>query len=142
MADYSVTAADVLASASAKRVTGTAGATITAGQAVYRDPSDGEWKLADADTASAAGIGTQGNNGIALNGAADGQPIEVCLSDPDFTPGFTMVVGTTVVISGTAGGLAPDSDLAASDYHVMMIVPKTTTVGYLFPIRSTGAIAA
>jgi hypothetical protein len=141
MADYTVTAASVLASASAQTVVGKAGATITAGQSVYKDSSDGEWKLADCDTASAANIATQGNNGIALNGAADGQPITVALSDPDFTPGFTMTVGTTVVISGTAGGLAPDSDLAQDDYHVLMIVPKTTTVGYLFPIRSTGAIA-
>lgn len=140
MADYTVTAASVLASSSATIVNGTAGATITAGQAVYKDATDGDWNLADADTASGAGIGTQGNMGIALNGAADGQPLSVCVKDPSFTPGFTMTVGTTVVISGTAGGLAPDSDLLAGDYHVMMIVPLTTSTGYLYPIRSTGAI--
>lgn len=142
MVDYTVTATSVQASASATVIHGTAGATITAGQAVYRDATDGEWKLLDVDTASGAGIGTQGNMGIALNGAADGQPLSVCVEDPDFTPGITMVVGTTVVGSGTAGGLAPDSDLAAGDYHVVLIVPKTTTVGYLCPIRSTGDIQA
>jgi len=139
MADYSPTAANVSASAQATTVNGTAGATVTAGQAVYKSSTDGEWYLLDADDSSK--IGTQGNIGIALNGAADGQPLRVCTFDPAFTPGFTMAVGTAVVGSGTAGALAPASDLASSDYHIMLIHPKTTSVGYLYPILSTNAIS-
>lgn len=139
MVDYTVTAANVAASSNATTVNGTAGATITQGQAVYKSSTDGEWYLLDCDDSTK--IGTQGNIGIALNGASDGQPLRVCTYDPSFTPGITMVVGTAVVGSGTAGGLAPASDLAQNDYHIMLIHPKTTALGYLSPILSTNAIA-
>lgn len=140
MADYSVTPANVLMSARGTPVNGKAGEEITRGQPVFKSATDGEWYLLDADDADA--IGTQGNMGIALNEAGDGQDITVCIKDPEFTPGITMTVGTPVVGSGTAGGLAPQGDLAASDYHIMLMHPLTTATAYLFPIRSTGVIQA
>ena len=53
-------------------VAGTAGATLVAGNAVYLDPTDQEWKLTDADTA-----GTVNNVllGIAQGAGTDGNPI-------------------------------------------------------------------
>lgn len=61
-------------------VSGTAGATVAAGNLIYLDTSDGEWKLCDADTAAtvenvllgiAQGAGTDGNaitNGVLIRG--------------------------------------------------------------------------
>ncbi len=61
-------------------IAGTAGATVAAGEVVYQDPSDQEWKLADASSAATAdnvllgiaqGAGTNGNTisgGVLLSG--------------------------------------------------------------------------
>jgi hypothetical protein len=49
MADISITAASVAASSAASKVTGVAGATITAGQVVYLDTTTNTYKLADAN---------------------------------------------------------------------------------------------
>jgi hypothetical protein len=68
MADLTITAASVLAGSGAKKVNGTAGATITAGQAVYLDSADNEYKLADNDSATAA---VRTVAGIALHASLD-----------------------------------------------------------------------
>lgn len=108
MADISITAASVLASASAtKEFRYNFGATVTAGQAVYLDAATLTWKPQDAN------VGTTGNErdtvrGIALNGGASGQPAVVCTKDPDFTPGGTLTPGLAVYVSNTAGGVTHD----------------------------------
>lgn len=114
--DYTVTAANVLASANAQKLTGTAGASITAGQSVYEDPTTSTWKLADCNGASPL----YKVAGIALHAALTGQPITVCTSDPAFTPGFTVAAGDVVILSSTAGGLAPVAD-AASGHFVSLV---------------------
>lgn len=140
MADVTITAANVLASNSAKRFKGVAGAAITAGQPVYRDATDGNsLKLADADASAAAAAVV----GIALHGAADGQPLECAYEDPDFTPGFTLDVtgaGAKGVygLSGTAGGVCPVADFAAADFPTVLYVAKSSTKAVL-KIMSGGA---
>lgn len=124
MADLTVTASSVSASASATVVrSGTAGATITAGQPLYSDGSDSnELKPAQATSAKSNCVG------IALNGATDGQPVAYCSKDSGFTPGATLVVGTVYAVSATAGGIAPVADLTTGDYACVLGVAKTTSV--------------
>jgi len=113
MADLSITAANVVATAGEVTTRNvTAGATVTAGQTVYLDSSDSNHaKLADAnDTAAKADV-----TGIALNGAADGQPLQIATGG-ELDLGATLTVGKIYVQSTTAGGIAPVDDLASSSY--------------------------
>lgn len=129
MADLSITAASVLASASAKKATGVAGASITAGQPVYVDYQDGsKVKLAVATSAAAESVA-----GIALHAALAGQPITYVVEDDDFTPGATLSLsaaaarGVYVLSAAAAGGIAPVSDLADTNRLVVLFVAKSTT---------------
>lgn len=124
MADLTITAASVVKGTNAKTEAGTAGATITAGQVVYRDSSDGKYKLADADSATAA---VRSPRGIALNGASDGQPLTI-LTEGDVTIGATITAGVSYYLSDTAGGIAPYADLATGDYPTVIGIAKSTTV--------------
>lgn len=113
MADLSITAANVAGTAgewTQEQVT--AGATITAGQAVYLDSSASNVaKLAQSDgTAAEATV-----RGIAMCGGASGQPIIIAKSG-DIDLGATLTVGETYVLSETAGGIAPIGDLTTGDY--------------------------
>jgi hypothetical protein len=108
MADLSITAANVIASSNKTVIRGTAGATITAGMPLYLDSTDGKYKPADANGANDA----TRVRGIAAHGASDGQPIELVAEDPSFTPGCTVAAGDVLIVSATAGGVAPAADAA------------------------------
>ncbi len=138
MADISVTAASVLASASAILIRDLkAGATITAGQAVYLDPSTNTWKLIDSN-AAVTGNEITTRKGIALGGAASGQPLVVCERDTDFTPGGTLTNGTAVYTSGTAGGITHDVPVTTA-YPTVLGIAKSATKMNLNPTAS-GAV--
>lgn len=123
MADITVTAANVAAGANASTEIGTAGVTVTAGQLLYKDSTDSSHlKLADADASQA----TAQLVGIALHGSLDGQPLKFQV-EGDCNPGATVAVGTTYVVSGTAGGIAPIADLASSDYTSILGIATTTS---------------
>ena len=78
MAVLSITAAQVLKSTGAPVESGTAAATITAGQALYKDSADDTFDLCDNDATNVAADGDIDNfYGIALNGASSGQPLDV-----------------------------------------------------------------
>lgn len=124
MADLTITAANVVAGSGSKKATGTAGATITAGQVVYFDTTDSKYKLADTDSATAA---VRSPAGIALNGASNNQPLTVLTSGP-VTIGATVAVGDVYYLSGTAGGLAPFADVAAGDYPCIIGICTSTSV--------------
>jgi len=112
MADLTITAASVAKSTGAvENKQYVAGETITAGQAVYLKSSDSKWWKAQADGTSAEADAI----GIALNGAAAGQPVSVQTAGA-ITIGATIAVGTTYVVSATAGGIAPVADLASTNY--------------------------
>lgn len=127
MADLTITATQVLPGAGARYADGTAGAAIVAGQAVYNSTSD-TMLLADADAGTPAAANVRG---ISLNAASIGQPVRIQ------TEGIIMlgaaaapVKGTIYVLSGTAGGIAPSTDLAAAD-RVTVIGVGGTTAGTL-----------
>lgn len=124
MAALTITAASVIAGSGARTVDGTAGATITAGQAVYLDTATNTYKLADCDSATEA---ARSPTGIALNGAATGQPVEVLTRGP-ITIGATMTAGVVYYLSPTAGGISPVGDLGAGDYPTIIGIATSTTV--------------
>lgn len=124
MADLSITASAVVPGTNATVEHGTAGATITAGQVVYRDASDGKYKLADADSATAA---VRVPRGVALNGGSDGQPLAIARSG-DVTVNAVLTAGTAYYLSATAGGIAPLADLLTGDDVVLLGLAKSTTV--------------
>lgn len=123
MADISITAANVVPGSDAVRESGTAGATITAGQLVYLDTSDMKFKLADANGAAALRV----PNGIALNGASNGQPL-VIQKGGDITIGGTMTAGIPYFLSDTPGGLCPLPDIGAGEYSCIIGIAKSTSV--------------
>jgi hypothetical protein len=122
MADYTVVAANVLPSSGANLKQGIAGATITAGNVLYKDPSDKSLKLASATSATAAARVVEG---IAVDGAAAGQPLEYAFKDPSFSPGFSVPIGDAVILSATAGNLCPHADAITGHYVTVLGVGIT-----------------
>lgn len=108
MADFTVVAANVIASSLATTEDGVAGATLTAGEVLAQD-TDGGLKLADANAAAPLNV----VKGIALHAAFTGQPMKFVKADPNFKPGFAVTVGIAVILSANPGKMAPDADKAA-----------------------------
>lgn len=124
MADISITPANVIAGSNATVDHGTAGATITAGQVVYRAASDKKWKLADSNSATAE---VREATGVALNSASNGQPIAVQKAG-DITIGGTLTAGVALYLSDTPGGICPVADVGSGEYVCLLGVTKSTTV--------------
>lgn len=122
--DLSVTAANVVPGTDAVINRATAGATITAGQVVYRESATGKFKLADNNSATAE---ARVPYGIALNGAASGQPIAVQRSG-SITIGATLTAGVQYYLSATAGGIAPVADLTTGMYPSTVGLATSTSV--------------
>jgi hypothetical protein len=124
MADISIAAANVVRGTGAKIETGIAGATITAGQTVYKDTADGDkYKPADADAGTAT---IRTTRGIALNGASNNQPLAIQVEGL-ITIGGTVAVGGVYVQSDTAGGIMPAADLESGDYVTVLGVGVSAT---------------
>lgn len=128
MADLSITATSVVTT-SANQTTGTAGEAVTAGQAIYKKNADGFYYKSQADGSAEEATFA----GIALNGAAAGQPL-VFQTSGDITIGATVVVGKTYVISATAGGIAPDADLVSTNRKTILGYGKTASVLTIAPV--------
>lgn len=122
MADLSITAANVAAGAGAQIDAGTAGATITAGQAVYLDSTTKKYLLADSN-----GTGTRTPSGFALNGASNNQPLSVLRSGP-ITIGATLAPGTAYYLSDTPGGVCPVADVASGENVVLLGLATSASV--------------
>lgn len=124
MVDLVITKANVRASANARRKDGTAGTNITGGQVVYVDAAaSNKLKLADANLTD-----TEAETaGIALHDSSDGLPLKYVQLDEDFTPGATLVPGTTYILSANAGGIAPDADAVAGWRKRILFVAKSTS---------------
>lgn len=123
MATVTQTATSVVTSGNStvKTAEGTAGATITAGMPVYLDSTDGySVKPALASTLAAAAV-----VGIALNGGADGQPIEYVTRDSALNVGGTLAVGGVYVLALT-GGIAPEADIVTGGFITILGVADTT----------------
>ena len=124
MADLFVTAASVLAGAGSSSESGIAGAAITAGQTVYLDSATNRFLLADSNSATVA---ARTPRGIALNGAATGQPLAVLVSGP-VTIGATMTAGVAYYQSDTPGGIAPVADVGSGEVSTIIGIATSTTV--------------
>jgi len=126
MADISVTASSVKAANTNTVIArGTAGGTITAGQALYVDTVTG--KLLPAVSTNQ----TQANNvaGIALHGASLDQPIAYAVSG-DVTFNAVLTAAGVFVLGGAAGGISPSADLDSSTntrYGVVLGIATSTT---------------
>jgi hypothetical protein len=124
MTDISITAANVVAGATAKKAFGLAGATITAGQWVYLDSvNTGKWQLADSNGAAAL----RRPDGVALNSASVNQPISVATAGP-VTIGGTLTAGVAYYMSDTPGGMCPVADVGTGEYACILGIATSATV--------------
>ena len=116
MADLTITAANVIAATGAAISSGIAGEAITAGQALYKDAADSN-KLKGAQHDSTEAIAEC--VGIALNSAADDQPVSY-ITRGTLALGSILTAGVTYVVGAGAGGIAPDADVGSSDYKTVL----------------------
>lgn len=124
MSDLSITAASVLSGAGGLVAHGTAGASVTAGQAVYLDETTNTYKLADNNSATAA---ARDPDGFALHASATGQPLAVHTRGP-LTIGATLTAGVAYYLSDTPGGICAVADLATGEYPTILGIATSTTV--------------
>jgi hypothetical protein len=124
MPDLVITAANVVASGDATTATGIAGAAITAGQAIYVEPTTGRYVQADSNSAN---VPQRRASGVSLNAASIGQPVSV-VTQGDVTIGSTVVAGTAYYLSDTPGGICPFADVGTGEAVCLMGIAKSTTV--------------
>jgi hypothetical protein len=125
MADLSPTAASVKLKSGGTPIPGVAGATIVRGDAVYLDASVNKYKLADNNVSDAVAKAV----GIALNDAADGQPIDV--AGRGVIEGMGCVNGVAYFVSVNAGKIAPHADLASTN-RMFFLGQGSSVAGELF----------
>jgi hypothetical protein len=124
MADLAITAASVVPGADASIRSGRAGEAVTAGKVVYLDSASKAWKLADNDAVLAEAHKAVG---IALNGASNGQPIDIQTAG-SLTIGATLVAGTDYYLSATPGGICPRADLGTGKAVCLIGLAASTSV--------------
>ena len=124
MADLTITAANVLKSATGKVKQGVCGTTALAqGKPVYKDATTGKLELARANAA-----GTYIADGVTLNAASPNQPVSYTEFDPAFVPGATLIKGVTYVVSAAvAGAIAPQDDLTTGNFTCVLGIATSTT---------------
>lgn len=112
MPAIAITSTSVVAGADADFFQGYAGATITAGMAVYEDAQDHKLREADCDGgARAASV-----KGIALHGASDGQPLRIQIAGT-VAIGGTTVVGAPYALGATPGTITDAADVGAGSFY-------------------------
>jgi hypothetical protein len=124
MADLTITAANVLFTSGTKEF-GVAGASITAGQALYLDSATNTLKLTQCDgtAAEAAAVG------IALNAAGTGQTVGYARTGATINIGATTAKTTTYMVSAAAGGVAPNADIVTGGHRLVQLGYATDTAG-------------
>lgn len=125
MADLAPTAANVVKTSDTVISTGYYGETVTAGMAIYRKTADSLYYKADANVTTAEAVVA----GIALNSGSAGQPASFATSGSVTLGSVTAgAAGVPVCLSTTAGGLAPDGDIATGNYYSFIGVMTSATV--------------
>jgi len=109
------------------------GATVAAGQPVFLDTNDSEYKLADNDDTAVKAV----VKGIAMTPGVDAGYGLIAKSGSIILVGTTMVVGETYLLSSTLGGIMPVADANTSDYVTIIGVAASATQLDLF-IKATG----
>lgn len=135
MADLTITAANVLLTTGSKE-SGTAGASVTAGQALYLDAATNTLKLAQADgTAAEAAV-----VGVSLHAALSGQPLAYAPNGCTLNIGGTTVKTSAYVLSAAAGMICPQADLVSTNRIVYIGYATATDGSFVLNIRNTGAV--
>lgn len=124
MTDLTITATSVVGDGGARRIVGTAGESITAGQAIYKSSSTNKWMKADSNSAT---VEATVAGGIALNSASLNQPV-VVHQEGDLTIGATLTKGAGYFLSETAGGIQPAADLGSGENVCQLGIAKSTSV--------------
>lgn len=126
MADLTIVSSVVIPGANATIVALTAGVALAAGDVVYKDSADNfKAKLADADSATAAARVVLG---ICVNSAAANQRVNVVTEDDDLTLISTgLTPGDVLILSATAGKIAPVGDLVNGMYNTVLGVAKSAS---------------
>lgn len=135
MADLTITPANIIAGASAQKETGIAGASLLAGQVVYKEAATGQFKLADSNSAT---VEQRTPYGITLNPALTSQPVTVVTSG-DLGFGAILTAGAGYYTSETPGGIQPVADLGAGEL-VSLLGFATTTSNLNVRIVSSGVV--
>ncbi len=137
MTDLVITAANVEAVPTTVPLKfGIAAEAITAGQAVHKLTSDGLIYLSDADHATVA---KRTVNGVAMNSAAAGQPVGYAGPGDTINIGATLTQGEIYVLSGAAGGVAPEADLSSGE-QVCIIGVGLSAANMLLICANTTAV--
>jgi hypothetical protein len=138
MADISYTAANVVATnPQTGQAPGVSGAAITAGQSIYADPAD-NYRLKPAQSNSANPTHVPNLVGVALNSAPGANQPVVYAPEGDVTYGGGLTQGQVYAVSAAAaGGIAPYSDLAATNFVGVLGVAISSTVLRLNPIPTS-----
>jgi hypothetical protein len=127
MADITVTPANVVSDTTTVKTSGTSGAAITAGQAVYADPSD-SYRIKPAQANSANPTHAPNVVGIALNSApGQNQPVTYA-TNGNVLFGSGLTTGQVYVVSAAnAGGIAPYGDLVATNFVTVLGVATSAS---------------
>lgn len=130
MAVQVITAANVLGSALAQRLSQyKSAAAVTAGQCVYLNAANA-WALVD--TNASLGTATTDIRGLAENSAPGaGQPLTVVTADPNFAIGNTTTAGLTLYASNTAGAISTADLPTTGDKPVIVGVMNSTTTAVI-----------
>jgi hypothetical protein len=138
MADITITASSVIPGANATIVNAVAGASIAAGDVLYKDTADNNtMKLADANGGTAI-IRTVA--GIAVCSAAAGQRVSYVSEDDDLTLGSALfTVGDIVILSATPGRLAPQADATTGWFKTILGIAKSTSKIIFKPLANSVA---
>ncbi len=138
MAAIAITAANVLGSSLATRLSQyKSAAAITAGQLVYLNASNA-WALVDDD--ASLGTLTTDIRGLAENSAPGaGQPLTVVTADPNFTIGGTVSNGLVIYGFTTAGAITFADIPAAGAKPVVVGIANSATTAVI-NIFATGVV--
>ena len=137
MAAITITPANLVPSAQAIRFNGVAAETITQGQALYLLAA-GTYGKCDNDLSLIAATFV----GIAESAGSAGQTISILRSDPALVLGGTLVRGTAVCTSPTAGGLTltPADNTTGSFVTVIGMATSTSVLNFGAGFLSSTAI--
>lgn len=133
MVDLVITAANVAAQGGALAGEKTAAAAITAGQVLTADANQQAAIASDASATLAQVIG------IALHGAASGQPAKYHISG-DINVGATLEVGKHYCLS-TNGNIAPVDDIETGDFPTYIGFAISASILRVKPLTATVAAA-
>lgn len=142
MADLTIT--EVGITQNTEIVRGQVGQVGDPGQALYLDVAGGnKWKPADANGGTAVIAGSQGLGILLTPVEADGDYGLIAVGG-NITMGSGATEGTTYVVSDTAGGIAPDSDIGSGSYKSILGVGGTAATGsftldlFVMGVNATG----